>query len=288
MILITGASGNVGKEVLKQIVRTPAQVRAAFQSPSKAAGAPSGVEIVIMDFNRPETLRSALKGVERVFLVGPPTPDLPALERKAVDEIKQCGVGHVVKLSAMGGRAATFPRQHADSEDYIKSSGVAYTFLRPNGFMQNMVNYNAPTINTQNAFYGCQGEGKVSHIDIRDIAAVAVKTLTEDGHEGKTHTLTGPAALSNAQIAQILSDDLAREINYVDLPPEQLKQAMLAAGMPEWSADALCDLQRLYREGGASAMTSDVEQILRRKPTSFEQFSRDYRQAFQPQERAVS
>ena len=288
MILITGASGNVGKEVLKQIVRTPAQVRAAFQSPSKAAGAPSGVEIVIMDFNRPETLRSALKGVERVFLVGPPTPDLPALERKAVDEIKQSGIRHVVKLSAMGGRAATFPRQHADSEDYIKSSGVAYTFLRPNGFMQNMVNYNAPTINTQNAFYGCQGEGKVSHIDIRDIAAVAVKTLTEDGHEGKTHTLSGPAALSNAQIAQILSDDLAREINYVDLPPEQLKQAMLAAGMPEWSADALCDLQRLYREGGASAMTSDVEQILRRKPTSFEQFSRDYRQAFQPQERAVS
>jgi len=151
-----------------------------------------------------------------------------------------------------------------------------------------MVNYNAPTINTQNAFYGCQGEGRVSHIDIRDIAAVAVKTLTEDGHEGKTHTLSGPAALSNAQIAQILSDDLAREINYVDLPPEQLKQAMLAAGMPEWGADALCDLQRLYREGGASAMTSDVEQILRRKPTSFEQFSRDYRQAFQPQERAVS
>jgi uncharacterized protein YbjT (DUF2867 family) len=288
MILITGASGNVGKEVLKQIVRTPAQVRAAFQSPSKAAGAPSGVEIVIMDFNRPETLRSALKGVERVFLVGPPTPDLPALERKAVDEIKQSGIRHVVKLSAMGGRAATFPRQHADSEDYIKSSGVAYTFLRPNGFMQNMVNYNAPTINTQNAFYGCQGEGRVSHIDIRDIAAVAVKTLTEDGHEGKTHTLSGPAALSNAQIAQILSDDLAREINYVDLPPEQLKQAMLAAGMPEWGADALCDLQRLYREGGASAMTSDVEQILRRKPTSFEQFSRDYRQAFQPQERAVS
>jgi uncharacterized protein YbjT (DUF2867 family) len=288
MILITGASGNVGKEVLKQIVGTPARVRAAFQSPSKAASSPSGVEIVIMDFNRPETLRAALKGVERVFLVGPPTPGLPALERKAVDEIKQSGIRHVVKLSAMGGRAATFPRQHADSEDYIKSSGVAYTFLRPNGFMQNMVNYNAPTINTQNAFYGCQGEGKVSHIDIRDIAAVAVKTLTEDGHEGKTHTLTGSAALSNAQIAQILSDDLAREINYVDLPPEQLKQAMLAAGMPEWSADALCDLQRFYREGGASTLTPDVEQILRRKPTSFEQFSRDYRQAFQPQERAVS
>ncbi len=287
MILITGASGNVGKEVLRQIVRTPAQVRAAFQSPSKAAGAPSGVDIVIMDFNRPETLQAALKDVERVFLVGPPTDDLPALERKAVDEIKRSGVRHLVKLSAMGGRAATFPGQHADSEDYIKRTGIAFTFLRPNGFMQNFVNYNAGTINTQNAFYGCQGEGKVSHIDVRDIAAVAVKTLTEDGHEEKTYTLTGPAALSNADVAQILSDDLAREIRYVDLPEEQFKQALLGASIPAWSADALCDLQRLYREGGASAVTSEVEQILRRKPTSFEQFSRDYQQAFQPEKRAI-
>jgi uncharacterized protein YbjT (DUF2867 family) len=281
MILITGASGNVGREVLKQIAATGAQVRAAFQSVSKAAAAPSGVEVVTMDYNQPPTLQAALKGVERVFLVGPPAPNLPLLERKAVDEIKRSGVRHVVKLSAMGGRAATFPRQHADSEDYITSAGVAYTFLRPNGFMQNLVTYNAPTINTQDAFYGSQGEGKVSHIDIRDIAAVAVKTLTEDGHQGKAYTLTGPVALSNAQIAQILSDDLGREIRYVDLPAEQFKQALLGAGVPEWSANALLDLQQLYRNDGASAVTNDVERVLRRKPRSFEQFSRDHAQAFQ-------
>jgi uncharacterized protein YbjT (DUF2867 family) len=281
MILITGASGNVGREVLKQIAATGAQVRAAFQSVSKAAAAPSGVEVVTMDYNQPPTLQAALKGVERVFLVGPPAPNLPLLERKAVDEIKRSGVRHVVKLSAMGGRAATFPRQHADSEDYITSAGVAYTFLRPNGFMQNLVTYNAPTINTQDAFYGSQGEGKVSHIDIRDIAAVAVKTLTEDGHQGKAYTLTGPVALSNAQIAQILSDDLGREIRYVDLPAEQFKQALLGAGVPEWSANALLDLQQFYRNDGASAVTNDVERVLRRKPRSFEQFSRDHAQAFQ-------
>jgi uncharacterized protein YbjT (DUF2867 family) len=281
MILITGASGNVGKEVLKQVAQTGVPVRAAFQSASKAATAPSGVEIVTLDYNEPKTLQAALKGVEHVFLVGPPTRDLPALERKAVDEIKRAGVPHIVKLSAMGGRAATYPRQHADSEDYIKSSGVPYTFLRPNGFMQNLVNYNADTINTQNAFYGCQGEGKVSQVDVRDVAAVAVKALTKDGHQGKTYTLTGPEALSNARIAQILSEDLGREIKYADLSGEQLKRAMVGAGVPEWSADALVDLQRLYREGGASAVTKDVEQLLGRKPTSFEQFSRDYRAAFQ-------
>jgi uncharacterized protein YbjT (DUF2867 family) len=281
MILITGASGNVGKEVLKQIAATGAQVRAAFQTVSKAAAAPSGVEIVTMDYNQPQTLQAALKGVERVFLVGPPTPNLPALERKAMDEIKQSGVRYVVKLSAMGGRGAIFPRQHADSEDYIKSSGVSWTFLRPNGFMQNFVTYNGVTINTQNAFYGSQGEGKVSHIDLRDIAAVAVKTLTEDGHEGKAYSLTGPEALSNARVAEILSDDTGREIKYVDLPAEQFKQSLVGAGLPEWSANALLDLQQFYRRGGASEVTREVEQLLGRKPTSFEQFSRDYAQAFQ-------
>jgi uncharacterized protein YbjT (DUF2867 family) len=229
-----------------------------------------------------------LKGVDRVFLVGPPAPNLTELERKAVDEIKQSGVRQVVKLSAMGGREATFPRQHAESEDYIKSSGVAYTFLRPNGFMENFVIYNAPTINTQNAFYGVQGDGKISHIDIRDIAAVAVKALTEDGHEGKAYTLTGPEALSNARVAEILSEDTGREIRYVDLPPEQFKQALLAAGVPEWSANALIDLQQLYRRGGASAVTRDVEQLLGRKPITLEQFSRDYAEAFRPKERAAS
>ena len=281
MILITGASGNVGKEVLKQIVTTGAKVRAAFQTVTKAAAAPSGVEIVTMDYTQPQTLQAALKEVDRVFLVGPPTPNLPALERKAIDEIKQSGVRHVVKLSAMGGRDAIFPRQHADSEDYIKSSGVAYTFLRPNGFMQNFITYNGATIKTQNAFYGSQGDGKVSHIDLRDIAAVAVKTLTEGGHEDKAYTLTGPEALSNARVAEILSEDTGREIRYVDLPAEQFKQALLGAGLQEWSANALVDLQQFYRRGSASAVTRDVEQLLGRKPISFEQFSRDYAQAFQ-------
>jgi uncharacterized protein YbjT (DUF2867 family) len=287
MILITGASGNVGKEVLKQITQTGVEVRAAFQSVSKAAGAPSGVEIVAVDYNQPETLQAALKAVERVFLVGPPTDQLPALERKAMEVIVQSGVRQVVKLSAMGGREAIFPRQHAQSEDYIQSTGVPYTFLRPNGFIQNMVNYNAPTINAQSAFYGSEGDGRVSHIDIRDVAAVAVKALTEDGHVGKAYTLTGPEALTNKQIAQILSDELGREIRFINLAPAQLKEALLSAGVPEWNADALLDLQRLYREDKASTVTRDVEQILGRKAISFAQFFRDYRSDFEVRKQAA-
>ena len=288
MILITGASGNVGKEVLKQITQTGVEVRAAFQSVSKAAGAPSGVEIVSLDYNQAETLQTALKGVDRVFLVGPPTAQLPALECKAIEVIAQSDVQQVVKLSAMGGREAIFPRQHAQSEQYIQATGVPFTFLRPNGFMQNMVNYNSPTINTQGAFYGSEGDGRVSHIDIRDVAAVAVKALTEDGHVGKAYTLTGPEALTNKEIAHILSQELGREIRFVNLPAAQLKEALLSAGVLEWNADALLDLQRLYREGKATTVTRDVEEILGRKPISFAQFFRDYRSDFEVRKQAVS
>jgi uncharacterized protein YbjT (DUF2867 family) len=287
MILITGASGNVGGEVLKQIAQTGVAIRAAFQDVSKA-NAPAGVEKVQVDFNQPHTLSAALKGVDRVFLVGPPTADLPALERNATDVIKKANIRQLVKLSAMGGRDAIFPRQHAESEDYIRSVGVPYTFLRPNGFMQNFVNYSSGTINLQNAFYGSEGEGRVSHIDIRDVAGVAVKTLTEDGHLGKAYTLTGPEALSNQQIAEILSREVGREIRFINLAPEQLKPAMMSAGVPEWSANAILDLQRLYREGKSAMVTQDVEQILGRKPTNFVTFARDYREAFAVKQKVAS
>jgi uncharacterized protein YbjT (DUF2867 family) len=284
MILITGASGNTGREVLKQTILAGHQVRAAYQSADKAtdkaAGAPAGVEAVIVDYNQPETLQTALQGVDSVFLVGPVAPTLVELERKATDVIQRSGVRRLVKLSAMGTEEATFPRQHHQSEDYIRSLGIGYTFLRPNGFMQNMVFYNGATIRGQGVFYGCQGDGKVSHIDLRDIAEVAAKTLTEDSHLGKTYTLTGPEAVSNARIAQILSAALQREVKYVDLSPEDMKKAMMGAGSPEWSANGIIDLNQLYRKGGASEVTADVERVLGRKPTSFEQFARDYASSF--------
>ena len=281
MILITGASGNVGREVLKQVAETGRRVRAAFRSEKEAATAPAGVEAVILDYNQPQTMQAALRDVDRVFLVGPVAPNLVELERKAADEFRRSGVRQVVKLSAMGTNDATFPRQHHESEDYLKSAGVGCTFLRPNGFMQNMASYNGASIRSQNAFYGSQGDGKVSHIDIRDIAAVALRALTEDFHLGKTYTLTGPEALTNSRIAAILSARLGREIKYVDLAPEQMKQALVAAGTPEWSANGICDLNALYRSGGASEVSGDAELVLGRKPINFEQFARDYSGSFQ-------
>jgi uncharacterized protein YbjT (DUF2867 family) len=288
MILITGASGNVGSEVLKQALAVGLKIRATFQSAGKAAKAPAGMEGVIMDYAKPETIRLALHGVEKIFLVGPPVRDLPAMEANFIKEVRAAGGKHIVKLSALGGRESMFPSGHRDSEENIEASGLPYTFLRPNGFMQNLVNYNAGTIRSQNAFYGCQGNGAVSAVDIRDIAAVAVIVLAATGHEGKSYALTGGEALTNGQVAEKISRVAGRKISYVDLPPAEFKKAILSAGMPEWSADALLDLQRLYREGKASPVTNDVERLTRRKPITFDQFARDYAFAFQAEAKAAS
>jgi uncharacterized protein YbjT (DUF2867 family) len=288
MILITGASGNVGREVVKQALAVGLKIRATFQSAAVAAQAPEGLQGVIMDYSKPETIRAAVHGVEKIFLVGPPTQELPQLEANLVKEVRAAGRTHIVKLSALGGRQSTFPSGHRESEENIEASGLPYTFLRPNGFMQNLVNYSAGSIRSQNAFYGCQGEGAVSLIDIRDIAAVAVIVLAASGHEGKSYSLTGGEALTNQQVAEKLSAVAGRKIKYVDLPPAELKKGILASGASEWSADALVDLQRLYREGKASMVSGDVERLTRRRPITFDQFARDYTFAFRDGAKAAS
>jgi uncharacterized protein YbjT (DUF2867 family) len=288
MILITGASGNVGSEVLKQAAVAGLKIRAAYQSADKASAAPRGVETVVLDYQKPETIRPALRGIDTVFLVGPPTSALPALEANVIDEVKSARIRRLVKLSALGGRKAIFPSLHRQSEEKIEASGIPYTFMRPNGFMQNFVTYNAATIKSQNAFYGCQGEGAVSHIDIRDLAAAVVAVLSGTGHEGKAYPLTGPEALTQQQVAEKLSKAIGRAISYVDLPAADVKKAMLASGMPEWTADAVLDLTRLYRDGGASLVDISLEQLIGRKPISFDQFARDYASAFRSEQRAAS
>ncbi|HEU5450750.1 MAG TPA: SDR family oxidoreductase [Terriglobales bacterium] len=288
MILITGASGNVGSEVLKQAAAAQLPIRAAYQTAAKAKAAPAGVETTLLDYNKPETIRAALRGIEIAFLVGPPTANVAELEGQFVDEAKKAGVKRIVKLSAMGGRSAIFPGLHRDSEEKIQASGIPYTFLQPNGFMQNYILYNAATIQGQNAIYGAQGKGAVSHIDIRDIGAVTVKALSERGHEGKAYPLTGPEALNNDQVAEKLSRALGRTIRYVDLPANDFKQALLSAGMPEWSVNAILDLQRMYREGGASAVDPTVSRLLGRPAIPFDQFARDYATALAPQASAAS
>ncbi len=283
MILITGAGGTVGSEVLKQLRQRGAAVRAGFHSPKKAEQARTkGIDAVVLDFADRASIAAALKGVDHVFLLGATAPNQSELEINVVEEAKKAGVGHIVKLSVLGAPAEklTFARWHRAVEKAIEKSGVVYTFLRANEFMQNFVNYHAEPIRSQGAIYLPARDARISMIDVRDIAAVAVEALTELGHEGKAYDLTGPEALSHSDVAQKLSAATGRAIQYVDIPVEAFRQGALSSGIPEFYVDALADLYRFYVEGSAQHVTGDVEKVTGRKPRTFDDFAREHASAF--------
>ena len=278
MILITGASGTVGGEVVKALGGRGAKVRAGYRS--RPQNVPQGVESIALDFDKPETIRPALAGVDTVFLLS----NMVDPERKVVDEAKRAGIKRLVKLSVYGAaeEGFTFARWHRAVERHIEASGVPWTFLRPAGFMQNFFNYTGETIRKESAFYSSAGNGAGAHIDARDIGAVAARVLTGKGHAGKAYELTGPQALTNAQAAEILSRVLGRQIKYVPITHQQYKQGALAMGMPEGYVDALVDLDRYYAAGRLATVTPTVRELTGRDPIRFEQFAKDYADKFRP------
>jgi uncharacterized protein YbjT (DUF2867 family) len=279
MICITGASGTVSTELINELASAQAPFRAAYFSNTKADTArTNGIDAVVMDYNRPETLRSAFQGCDSLFLLGPNALNQTQLELNAVEAAKAVGVRHIVKQSVMGAvdEAFSLALVHRPVEQAIASSGMAWTFLRPNSFMQNVVTFMSGTIKAESALYSASGEAKISHVDVRDIAAVAVKALTEPTHTGKAYTLTGPEALTYDELADELSTVLGRPIRHISLSPSDLKHGMLAEGLPEALADRMLDLERYFREGQASRITHDITQVTRRNPRRFAQYARDY------------
>ena len=278
MICVTGAGGTVSSELIKQLESAKAPFRAAHFSNEKAEAARArGVDAVIIDYNRPETLGAACQGCDRLFLLGPPVLNQIQFELKAIEAAQAAGVRHIVKQSVMGAaeEAYSLAKVHRPVEKAIESSGLAWTFLRPNSFMQNAVTYMGETIKTEAAFFSASGEAKISHVDVRDIAAVAVQALTEPNHEGQAYTLTGPEALTYDEFAAELSTVLGRPISHVNLPPSDLKQGMLAEGMPEELADRMLDLERYFHEDRASRITNDIKQVTGQNPRRFAQYVRE-------------
>jgi uncharacterized protein YbjT (DUF2867 family) len=285
MILVTGGTGTTGKEIIAELQNLGAAgVRALVRDTAKASfirGA--GFETVEGDFDRPETLDAALAGVERALLLTPPSPKTFEFQRDFIDSAKRAGVRRVVKFSAFGADASApegFGKWHGQAEDYLKQSGLAWTMLRPNFFMQNLLGQ-ARQIAAEGRIYQPVGDASASFIDVRDIAAVAARTLVEEGHEGEAYVLTGPEALSYADVAAKLSEATGREVSYVPISPEQFRQGALAAGLPEWLVGALERLNEIFAAGYAAEVTDHVRSVGRKEPITFDQFARDYAQAFE-------
>jgi len=249
--------------------------RAAYFSDGAAAAARArGIHAVVIDYNQPATLRTAFQGCDTLFLLGPNALNQTELELNAVDAAMAAGVRHIVKQSVMGAaeEAYSLANIHRPVEKAIEESGLAWTFLRPNSFMQNTVTFMAQTIRAEGAFYSASGRARISHVDVRDIAAVAVTALRAPGHEGRIYTLSGPEALTYDDMAVELSKGLGRDIRHINLPPADLKAGMLSEGMPEAIADRMLDLERYFRENRASAITEDVRRVTGREPGRFARY----------------
>lgn len=282
-ILVTGATGTIGNLVVSALKKHNADFIALVRSEEKARGLnEKGVETVMGDFSDTDSLEQALQGIERVFLLSVTSPTAVELQGNLIKMAKKSGVSHIVKVSAMGASPDSpigIARYHAAIEEELRSSGLGYTFLRPHSFMQNLI-FDSETIRDQGAIYAQMGDGRISMVDARDIAAVALKALTENGHEGKTYVLTGPEALSYAEIAAIFSKQLGKPIRYVPVTSVDARSSMLDAGMPGWLVEDLVAINTRYSAGMGADLSPDVADVTGRKPFTVEDFVRDYLDLF--------
>jgi len=224
MILLTGATGSAGSFIANEFVLDRAPVRILVRNRAKAAGLEKvpTVEIVEGDMSRPDRLEAALDGVDRVLMISAPLMDMVETQNTFVDAAKAAGVRHVIKFSGLDARPdTTFPfgLMHLEIEKYLEKSGLAWTHLRPTGFMQEYLR-EAPSINDDGAFYLALADVRLNPIDLIDVGKIGFLLLRDGGHEGERIPITGPEALSMAEIANHISRAAGRTVRYVAVSPD--------------------------------------------------------------------
>ena len=286
MIVITGATGTVGAALVEELAVAGVTARVLVRNPRTATTARRlGMQIVGGSFEDQPSLRAALRGAERLFLLSPAGTDPMVRQQTAVvDVAREQGVRQVVKLSSIGAdepdTAASIIRAHRDIERHIEASGLAYTHLRAHWFAQNELAH-AASITTDGTFYA-PDVTSITTIDARDVAAAAAHVLTHDEHDRKAYVLTGLEALSYADVAATLTDVLGHPVRWIEVSLEQARASMLDAGLPDELATGFTEIMARYRDGGATAAVSPaVEQLLGRPPRRFHEFVRDHRATFE-------
>jgi uncharacterized protein YbjT (DUF2867 family) len=285
LILVTGATGNTGSALLRQLEGRTPNVRAMVRKPDTSAGRGSSATFVAGDFDDPRSLKAALDNVTRAYLVTPSSHDAEAQQLRFVELAAAAGVTHLVKLSQLAADEASpvrFLRYHAAVERRIRELGIGFTFLRPNLYFQGLLAFQ-PMIAREGRFVAPIGDARVSAVDVRDIAAVAAVVLTQSGHEGKTYTITGPSAVTHAEMAKAIGEAVGRDVAFVDVPPEAFAGALTAAGVPPWQVDGLLEDYAHYARGEAATIHSSVRDVTGVEPRDITTFARDYARAFIPQ-----
>jgi uncharacterized protein YbjT (DUF2867 family) len=278
-LLITGATGTIGSELVKALTARGADF--AVMS-SKPAALGSGR--VHGDFADPASLRQAFAGVQTLFLLFPLSPESLELARNAVEAAQAAGVKHIVRSSGAGADAnspVAIAQLQGRIDALIEASGIAYTFLRPNGFMQNWVNFYAGQLKA-GSYAAPHGEAGISVVDVRDIAeAAATVLLNPAAHAGQAYTLTGGEALSTRQQVAALAAAAGSEIAYSDISDAEAEAGLRAWGLPDVMVGYFMSLNHVYKQGWAAGVSPDVERLTGHAPRRFAGFAAENAAAFQ-------
>ncbi len=282
-VLVSGATGTTGSEVVRQLRAAGVAVRAMTRSAESAGRLrDQDLEAVVADLSEPASLPPALDGVDAVYVASPASPQLPQHEGNLARAAARAGVGHLLKLSVIGcspESPITFGRLHFEAEQAVKDSDVRWTIVRPNGFMQNTLAWAGQIAG--GTVYAPVMNARWSIVDVRDIAAVVVAALQDpEAHGGEAYTITGSAASSPREQVAILAEVLGREIAAQEVSIEQAQQSMRDAGWPTWNAERMGELFRLYANRLAEATSPDLERVTRRPPRDYRQFAADHREVF--------
>jgi uncharacterized protein YbjT (DUF2867 family) len=285
MILLTGATGSAGSFIANEFVRQRQPVRVLVRNRAKATALEKvpTVEIAEGDMSRPSSLGSALDGVDRVLMISAPLMDMVETQCTFVDACKAAGVRHVIKFSGMDARRDTafpFGLMHKDIEERLEKSGLAWTHLRPTGFMQEYLR-EAPSIIHDGAFYLALGDVKLNPVDLIDVAKVGFLLLRDGGYEGARLHMTGPEALTIAEMADRISRAVGKTVRYVAVSPIQRRQALIAHGVPLEIADALdTQVEERLKGGIESQVDLSTHRLFTVKPTTFLEFAQRNAAAF--------
>jgi uncharacterized protein YbjT (DUF2867 family) len=280
--LVTGATGNTGAALVERLLRRGVGVRAMVRTPAAAARFDNTAATpVVADFDDPGAVAAALTGVDRAYLVTPSSERAEAQQLRFAELAAAAGVRHLVKLSQFAAAADSpvrFLRYHAAVEQHIRGLGIDWTFLRPNLYLQGLLAMAGP-IRTQGRFFAPIGDARVSAVDVRDIADVAAAVLTEPGHDGAIYSITGPAAVTHAEIAAAIGEATGRPVTFIDVPPTAFADHLRHV-LPAWQVDGLIEDYAHYARGEAAAVHDTVMSVAGHAPRTIAEFARDHKDAF--------
>ncbi|MEL6187948.1 MAG: SDR family oxidoreductase [Myxococcota bacterium] len=276
-ILVTGATGTIGSQIVEPLIQAEATVRAAVRSRSRASALEAqGAEIVEYDIEQGQGVEEAFAGVDRAFLLTPFVPDFSALTIRALEAARKAGVSHVVKLSAAGADPASpswLPRNHGLGDVAVAESGLSYTILRPTFFQDNIITFSADSLRSEGVFYGASAGQSVAYVSSRDVGAVAAQALLHPHkHAEKTYDLTGGEGVTGLALAALLTETLGRPVSFRDISSDEYGASLRAAGTPEPFVEALLGLEYVKAQGWAAAVSPHVSEALGRAPETYAAF----------------